>query len=102
MGLKAFTIILCFLTLRIQQNYCFKNIILKEINLRNSGIDSIEHITMNPTESQYEEYYADYFEEDMNNDDYDHVGDLNDFNIVSISRIYFYLEVWRKISDIGS
>ena len=97
MELKAFTIILRFLTLRIQHKYCFKNINLKEINLRNSGIDSIEHITMNPTESQYEEYYADYFEEDMNNDDYDHVGDLNDFNIVSINRFIFDLKVWRKI-----
>ena len=97
MELKAFTIILRFLTLRIQHKYCFKNINLKEINLRNSGTDSIKHITMNPTESQYEEYYADYFEEDMNNDDYDHVGDLNDFNIVSINRFIFDLKVWQKI-----
>ena len=80
MELKAFTILLRFLTLRIQKNFCIN---LKNVNLRNSRIESIEHITMNPTDTEYQEYYADYIDNDFDKDDYDHVGDINDFQITS-------------------
>ena len=89
MELKAFTIILRFLTLRIQQNYCFKNINLKEINLRNSGIDSIEHITMNPGHELYLEYYSDYDIPDSEYD-YDHIGDIRDLVSCHQKSIWWY------------
>ena len=80
MELKAFTILLRFLTLRIHSNLGFN---LKNINLKNSRIESIEHITMNPTDKEYQEYYSDYIDHDFDQADYDHVGDINDFQIVS-------------------
>jgi len=53
---------------------------LKKINLANSGIESIEHITMNPNAEQYEEYYGDYIDlSDWDDTDYDHVGNMMDF-----------------------
>ena len=84
MELKAFIILLRFLTLRIQRNFCFN---LKNINLDNSRIESIEHITMNPTDKEYQEYYSDYIDDEWDSEDYDHVGDINDFLIVSMAII---------------
>jgi len=78
MELKAFTLLLRFLTLRIHRNFCIN---LKNVNLQNSRIESIEHITMNPTDMEYQEYYADYIDSNFDRDDYDHVGDINDFQI---------------------
>ena len=80
MEFKAFTILLRFLTLQIHKNLCIN---LKNINLHNSRIESIEHITMNPMDMEYEEYYGDYIDSDVDSEDYDHVGDINDFQIVS-------------------
>jgi len=79
MELKAFTILLRFLSLHIQSNLGTFN--LKNVNLKNSRIESIEHITMNPTDKEYMDYYGDYIDHDFKDDDYDHVGDINDFQI---------------------
>ena len=83
MELKAFIILLQFLTLQIHRNFCIN---LKNINLDNSRIESIEHITMNPMDMEYEEYYGDYIDSDVDSEDYDHVGDINDFQIVSLAK----------------
>ena len=48
---------------------------LDKLNLANSKITSIEHITMNPSEELYAEYYSDY---DFTSDNYDHIGDIED------------------------
>ena len=48
---------------------------LDKVNLANSKITSIEHITMNPSEELYAEYYSDY---DFTSDNYDHIGDIED------------------------
>ena len=52
---------------------------LDKLNLANSKITSIEHITMNPTDEQYMEYYADY---DFPSEDYDHIGDIGDLDLI--------------------
>ena len=96
MELKAFTILLHFLTLQIHRNFCIN---LKHINLDNSRIQSIEHITMNPTDSEYKEYYSDYIEDDWESEDYDHVGDINDFQIVSILTISSSLAWYVRLLD---
>ena len=53
---------------------------LNKVNLANSKITSIEHITMNPSDELYDEYYSDY---DFTSDSYDHIGDIED--LVSVS-----------------
>ena len=73
MKLKAFT---SYLMAQILPGCCFN---LDKLNLANSKITSIEHITMNPTEEQYMEYYADY---DFPSEDYDHIGDIGDLDLI--------------------
>ena len=46
---------------------------LDKLNLANSKITSIEHITMNPGPELYMEYYSEY---DFPTDNYDHIGDI--------------------------
>ena len=38
---------------------------------------------MNTTDTKYQEYYADYIDEDSDKDEYDHVGDVIDVQSVS-------------------
>lgn len=61
---------------------------LQRLNLANSGIESIEHITMNPSPEQYQvfnqqEYYGDYIDlstlEEERDEDYDHVGNIMEY-----------------------
>ena len=73
MKLKAFT---CYLMAQILPGFCFN---LDKLNLAHSKITSIEHITMNPTDEQYMEYYADY---DFPSEDYDHIGDIGDLDLI--------------------
>ena len=73
MKLKAFT---SYLMVQILPGFCFN---LDKLNLANSKITSIEHITMNPTAEQYMEYYADY---DFPSEDYDHIGDIGDLDLI--------------------
>ena len=67
MKLKAFT---SYLMAQILPGLCFN---LDKINLANSKITSIEHITMNPGPELYMEYYSEY---DFPTDNYDHIGDI--------------------------
>ena len=46
---------------------------------------------MNPTDTEYQEYYADYIDNDFDKDDYDPVGDINDFQIVSTAYTIYTL-----------
>ena len=73
MKLKAFT---SYLMAQILPGFCFN---LDKLNLAHSKITSIEHITMNPTDEQYMEYYADY---DFPSEDYDHIGDISDLDLI--------------------
>ena len=73
MKLKAFT---SYLMVQILPSFSFN---LDKLNLAHSKITSIEHITMNPTEEQYMEYYADY---DFPSEDYDHIGDIGDLDLI--------------------
>ena len=73
MKLKAFT---RYLMLQIFPTFAFN---LDKLNLAHSKITSIEHITSNPTEEQYMEYYADY---DFPSEDYDHIGDIGDLDLI--------------------
>ena len=59
-------------SLLVSKSYGFN---LDKVNLANSKITSIEHITMNPSEELYAEYYSDY---DFTSDNYDHIGDIED------------------------
>ena len=59
---------------------------LDKLNLANSKITSIEHITMNPGRELYMEYYSDYDIPDSEYD-YDHIGDIRD--LVSHSHFLF-------------
>ena len=52
-----------------------------QINLSNSKIESIEHITMNPGPDLYMEYYSDYDFQDNGEENYDHIGDIEDLVI---------------------
>ena len=45
--------------------------------MANSKITSIEHITMNPTDEEYMDYYSDYDFADT----YDHIGDISDLDL---------------------
>ena len=73
MKLKAFT---RYLMVQILPTFAFN---LDKLNLAHSKITSIEHITMNPTDEQYMEYYADY---DFPSEDYDHIGDIGDLDLI--------------------
>ena len=50
---------------------------LDKLNLANSKITSIEHITMNPGKELYMEYYSDYDIPDY----YDHIGDIRELDL---------------------
>ena len=57
---------------------------LDKLNLANSKITSIEHITMDPGHELYMEYYSDYDIPDSEYD-YDHIGDIRDLVCIANS-----------------